>query len=135
MGCTIHSAKASATNSKVDMGTREHPIISLKVRMISTTMRRLLSALIGTCDMVDSLVSDLIRGMEEELMSVGRRVEGVGEKDGGADIKVVAVEADLWVETMFIGRARNQLEQWTMMSESAPRTLVDFGVLNDNLIK
>jgi hypothetical protein len=36
MGCTIHSAKASATNSNVDMGTREHPIISLKVRKIFT---------------------------------------------------------------------------------------------------
>jgi hypothetical protein len=45
--------------------------------------------------------------MEEELMSASRRVESVGEKEGGADIKVVMVDADLWAETMFIGRARN----------------------------
>jgi hypothetical protein len=108
-------AKEAVATSKVDMGTRDHPIIYLKVRMVSTTMHRLLSALIGTGSMVDSLVLDSIRGMEEELMLTSRRVEGVGEKEGGAGIKVVAVEADLWVDTMFIGRAMNQLEQWPMM--------------------
>jgi hypothetical protein len=63
----------------------------------------LLSALIGTCSMVDSLVPDSIQGMV-----AGRRAEGVGEKEGGAVIKVVTVEAKLWVETMFISRAEDR---------------------------
>jgi hypothetical protein len=51
--------------------------------------------------------SRFIQCMEEELMSASRRVESMGEKEGGADIKVVMVDADLWAETMFISRARN----------------------------
>jgi hypothetical protein len=34
--------------------------------------------------MVDALVLDSIRGMEEELIPICRRVEGVGEKERGS---------------------------------------------------
>jgi hypothetical protein len=54
----------------------------------------------------------------------GRRIDsnlqkgrGRRREREGAGIKVVIVEAELWAEIMFISWARNQLEQWPMMSK------------------
>jgi hypothetical protein len=43
----------------------------------------------------------------------------MGEKEGRACIKAVMVKAELWVETMLIDRATNQLEQWPMMVQTS----------------